>query len=154
MWRSLKDGPKNIWEPESILKRIRSLPNQNEYSAIVTFDDYGVSGHPNQCSISESLNHQTAFKVLRLKSLPIWLKYLGPLGAIICRISVYRNSSTLYSISLREAYEFGYKAMLQHESQLIWFRRLYLIFSVYMTVNILSSKWYDVKKIVNKRRYK
>lgn len=134
----MKDGPNNIWKPETILKQIRSL-NPEEYAAIVTFDDYGVSGHPNHCSISEALKHQSDFQVLRLKSLPAWLKYLGCVGGALCRF-MYAEEGVLHEISAREAYEFGYKAMLKHESQLLWFRRLYLIFSVYMTGNIIVNK--------------
>lgn len=142
----MKDGPKNFWKAETILKHLSAV-NPTEYSAIVTFDDEGVSGHPNHCSISEALKHQSDFKVLRLKTIPVWLKYLGIIGVFLCKFIIYSDSDSdgenthiLYTISMREAYEFGYKAMLQHESQLLWFRRLYLFFSVYMTVNILTNK--------------
>ena len=133
----LKDGPKNIWKPDVILKHLRSLPNSRGYSAIITFDDSGVSGHPNHCAISKAMKHQNDFKVQRLKSLPLWLKYLGPIGGFISKF-IY-SEYAVFEISLREAYEYGYKAMLQHESQLLWFRRLYIIFSVYMTVNIFTD---------------
>ena len=142
-FRGLKDGPKNIWKPETILTHLRSL-NLEEYSAIVTFDDGGVSGHPNHCSISEALKSLTGIEIYRLKSLPLWLKYLGPLGGFICKF-LYKKC-TLYTISMREAYEFGYKGMLQHESQLLWFRRLFLIFSVYMTVNVLTRHETKIKR--------
>jgi hypothetical protein len=54
--RELKDGPKNIWRSEVILKYIDKIMSEKGYKYILTFDDYGVSGHINHCSISLSLS--------------------------------------------------------------------------------------------------
>ena len=113
------------------------MENRSLYSTILTFDDEGVSGHPNHCSISKALSG-VEVDCLRLKSLPVWLKYLGPVGLWICPL-VWKDE-LVYRISICDAYLYGYIAMTRHESQMVWFRRLYLIFSVYMTCNILSRK--------------
>lgn len=81
------------------------------------------------------------YSCLKLQSLSIWLKYYGVIGSIICNLfyTTFPAKDTLYfKISLIEAYYCGYRAMLEHESQMIWFRKLYLIFSIYMTFNILK----------------
>ena len=71
----------------------------------------------------------------------IWLKYSGVIGALICHLfyTAFPAKDTIYlKISLIEAYYCGHRAMLKHESQMVWFRKLYLIFSIYMTFNLLK----------------
>lgn len=136
--RELKDGPRNFWNPELIQKYIAEREQQNRYSIILTFDDNGVSGHPNHCSISKAFSEDE--RCWRLKSLPIWFKYLGPLGSFLASILNKQEEQIVFRFSLINAYRYGYIAMTQHESQMLWFRRLYLIFSVYMTLNILTRR--------------
>ena len=52
------DGPKNNWNSEIILKYIDEMFSKKNYKYILTFDDYGVSGHLNHCSISRAFNNR------------------------------------------------------------------------------------------------
>lgn len=145
----MQDGLDSVWGAESILRQMNEM--KNKYEIICSFDERGVSGHPNHCSIGRAMDlfiiqekqkkhNANATTVYQLQTLPLWLKYLGPLGGFFT-LQIYRNSQHLCrGISLWDSYVFGYRAMLEHRSQLVWFRRLYLIFSVYMTVNILKKK--------------
>lgn len=49
------DGPRSLWKSEVILKYVDDLCAKKKYKYIMTFDDYGVSGHVNHCSISKAL---------------------------------------------------------------------------------------------------
>lgn len=150
------DGPRSHWKSEVVMKYIDDLCAKKDYKYILTFDDYGVSGHLNHCSISKALTNgyndlftvffkkntfRSKYDCLRLQSMPVWLKYSGLLGASICStiFKVFPQKDTIpLKISLIEAYYCGHRAMLKHESQMLWFRRLYLIFSIYMTFNLLK----------------
>jgi hypothetical protein len=86
-------------------------------------------------------NYCSKYSCLKLQSLPIWLKYSGLLGSTISHL-FYNHFSAQDTLSLKisliEAYYCGHRAMLNHESQMVWFRKLYLIFSIYMTFNLLK----------------
>lgn len=136
----MQDGPGNIWNPKDILKHLNSFTRLKRYERIITFDDAGVSGHLNHCSLSKALK-VGGIEAWRLKSLPVWMKYSGALGSFILSIFKSKSSSNIVTcrISLKESYQFGYNAMIKHESQMVWFRKLYLLFSIYMTLNYLTK---------------
>lgn len=123
----------NVWSADKIISHVKRIFDGSNYEFVLTFDDGGVSGHLNHCSISKALT-KTDFTVKRLKTVPVLLKYSGIIGFIL--VSIFANNYE--SVSLLDAYKYGYCAMLEHKTQLVWFRRLYLIFSLYMTINILE----------------
>ncbi|RIB06435.1 putative deacetylase LmbE-like domain-containing protein [Gigaspora rosea] len=43
----LQDGPKNVWNPELISSTIEEYIEKHGIDVIITFDDKGISGHPN-----------------------------------------------------------------------------------------------------------
>ncbi|CAG8465086.1 10686_t:CDS:2 [Dentiscutata heterogama] len=45
--RELQDGPKNDWNPELISSIIEEYVEKNGIDVIITFDNKGISGHPN-----------------------------------------------------------------------------------------------------------
>ena len=55
MCRELTDGPRSHWKSGVILKYIDDMWGKMDYKHILTFDDFGVSGHVNHFSISKSL---------------------------------------------------------------------------------------------------
>lgn len=153
----LQDGP-NRWDPADVAHALSSQPNIDEFSAILTFDRYGISGHNNHCDVHTGVRyfaarHRKAFTLLELESVPLWAKYCGPLGMILeamqyklgrvlgmkgttitaCPTAVRRIAIA----SLDEVVGFGYRAMSMHVTQLVWFRYLYLLFSRYMYINTL-----------------
>lgn len=109
-------------------ERIRNI------DTIFTFDNYGVSGHPNHSAISRALSQLDSIPVLHLKSFPLWLKYLGPIGAML--LSFIFKNRIIFHVSVSEAIRSGRAAMYEHRSQMIWFRHLFVIFSIYMYINI------------------
>lgn len=102
----------------------------------------------------------------QLVSLPMWLKYSGPFGILVIiilnRLNIHFSEQnedltdtnerklSLNYIDYTKSHKFGYKAMLEHKSQMAWFRRLYLWISVYMNMNIIEKRIYSKhNKIIN-----
>lgn len=142
------------------------------HSQILTFDAYGISGHPNHVSLaygaerllsalpspaSGSISPPARPRLFTLVSVPLLQKYTGPWAAILSRadfVARARSVLTQTPISLAQKsagdrgarpgptfvagvreYVTALRAMMQHRSQLVWFRWLYVAFSRYMWVN-------------------
>uniref|UniRef100_F6SQC6 N-acetylglucosaminylphosphatidylinositol deacetylase n=1 Tax=Monodelphis domestica TaxID=13616 RepID=F6SQC6_MONDO len=121
---------------------------------VVTFDIGGVSGHANHIALYFAVRalHQTGKKrktlfflllisplrlwcsVLTLESVNVLRKYMSILDLPFTRLQTH---DVLFVLNIREA-EQARKAMFCHNSQLLWFRRIYLFFSRYMAINSLN----------------
>eukprot|EP00834_Sanchytrium_tribonematis_P002571 NODE_82_length_22625_cov_0.476516.p12 type:complete len:189 gc:universal NODE_82_length_22625_cov_0.476516:12714-12148(-) len=121
----LKDG--EYWSKQDIMPLVESFMQNNEIHTIYSFDGYGVSGHINHISIYEALkSSNTPFYAL--ESVPLYRKYIGIYDLLFAAFS-----SNLIISSPKQAFT-GYQAMLQHQSQLLWFRYLYLLFSRFIWI--------------------
>jgi N-acetylglucosaminylphosphatidylinositol deacetylase len=91
---------------------------------------------------------QTSLKdtvqVLQLRSPSLYWKYTGPIYALIDRFVSHTQewiqvpslkSSAATLVSSPRDWWIGFKAMLEHRTQLVWFRWLYLAFSQLMWIN-------------------
>jgi len=72
------------------------------------------------------------FEVYELETVSTLSKYLGPMYAWLVK------SDGLLLMSTLDRYRQARAAMFAHTSQLVWFRRLYILFSSYMTINHLK----------------
>jgi len=132
----LQDGMQREWAPARVRDTVRAHMNRTHIDAILTFDAGGVSLHP---------NHRALFHgAVQLQSelatpLPLWLlhtwswrtKFWGVLGSVLQRVDA---RDYMFRSSLRE-YTQSLQAMYQHQTQLVWFRYLYVLFSSYMYAN-------------------
>uniref|UniRef100_A0A336M9X5 N-acetylglucosaminylphosphatidylinositol deacetylase n=1 Tax=Culicoides sonorensis TaxID=179676 RepID=A0A336M9X5_CULSO len=133
----LQDDPNTEWKVEIIaqivLKHIEALDIQ----LVITFDKDGVSHHPNHCAIFFAVASlcisavlPKGCKVLTLESVNVLRKYISLFDLPI---------SLLMSILSWANRRVAQEAMCQHKSQLLWFRRLYIIFSRFMIINSLQE---------------
>ena len=142
----LRDGPSK-WQAKDIAHvltdKLRHLP---AVRTIMTFDKNGISGHPNHCDVSTGVRYfamhsSDEYHLMELITLPWFLKYLGPLMVIYeCIQSGLVSNPTSRYISVipwNEYFRYGIRAMIQHRTQLVWFRWLYLLASSYMHINTL-----------------
>lgn len=122
---------------------------------IVTFDAGGVSGHPNHratcagvlhwwagaCSSSGGAGGGTSAPDLwQLHTEGLLHKYAGPLGAPLswARSAAARPiGSAEWHAALRPAR--AWRALLAHRSQIVWYRRLWALFSSYMYACMLVA---------------
>ncbi|ENN71836.1 hypothetical protein HUJ04_001002 [Dendroctonus ponderosae] len=137
----LPDAMDVRWPLEIISKHIIYLVEAFNITNVITFDRNGVSGHQNHCSIYYALANliidnelPKACGVFVLESVnrlrKYWLLLDIPISFIMSR---FRYMEGLSQRSLL------HKAMCQHKSQMMWFRKLYMIFSRYMLINTLQQ---------------
>ncbi|RHX96847.1 hypothetical protein DYB25_010098 [Aphanomyces astaci] len=133
-----QDGMKSVWTSEDVAATVAKYANEHAIDAIFTFDEYGVSGHPNHISVhhgvKRALHHQlpSAVNAYALESTPMWRKYIGALDVIFTEPS---EAAQFVSFTPWE----NYNAMALHHSQFVWFRRLFVIFSRYTYINTFTQ---------------
>ena len=160
---ALQDGMQEEWNPRHIQDVIEThlritLPGQllsnnhhnmtrTDVEAILTFDEGGVSLHPNHRATYEGarmyVEDMRARKQGDHKPPALWslysltwrTKFLGPFSGVAQRWS---RSDYVFLAPLR-MYVTSLAAMRRHRTQLVWFRYLYVIFSSYMQANRIYS---------------
>lgn len=133
--KKLQDHPHKTWPTDCIQKYVLQSATKWHSKTVVSFDRFGVSGHSNHCQIYSALA-ETIFKtgvdVYSLKTYNIVAKYLALLVFLLAFCSSRRF---LFSVPITSTF-LPHGAMLQHRSQLLWFRYLYILFSAYMYINV------------------
>uniref|UniRef100_M4CGI8 N-acetylglucosaminylphosphatidylinositol deacetylase n=1 Tax=Brassica campestris TaxID=3711 RepID=M4CGI8_BRACM len=138
----LQDGFGQVWSHDLLAKVIGEEVSNHDIHTIVTFDNYGVSGHCNHRDVHHGVlkflqtNSERNIKAWELASLNIFRKYSGPIDIWLSIFSSKRNPSK--AIIINEQPWKSYKAMAQHLSQWVWFRKLFVSFSSYTYANTLD----------------
>ena len=136
----LKDDPGKVWDVDFLGSCIMSVCLRVNADCVVTFDKAGVSGHSNHTALYAAIQklHKSGRMVDRpvfiLESVNLVRKYTSLLDVPYSSISsppTFVNSPWQVVQSVR--------AMMAHKSQLVWFRKLYVLFSRYMYVNTLQQ---------------
>lgn len=132
----LPDGPTQAWDIDYVIKTFEKYLLHRNISAILTFDDYGVSGHHNHVSVFQAVQKYTNpnFVKYKLSSVNIFRKYASFLDVFITVLSGEKMILTPVGYILKP-----YVAMFEHKSQLMWFRYLYLLNSRYMFMNTIEQ---------------
>lgn len=141
--QELQDGF-HSWPEDVVANHVLAFVRARKTNLLLTFDGVGVSGHPNHVSTSKgvlrALNSSRSdiavarFDVLMLESVPLPLKYLGPLNFWFCNAEAPGNNldSTICNCVSPVA---CLRALAMHWSQLVWYRVLFTLFSRYAYVN-------------------
>ncbi|XP_055606938.1 N-acetylglucosaminyl-phosphatidylinositol de-N-acetylase [Uranotaenia lowii] len=137
----LQDDPAQEWKTVTIANQVLKHLEALDADLLITFDKDGVSGHPNHCAIyyataSLCLSGMipSKCKVLTLESINLCRKYASLLDLPITLLL-----STNWAVLNWESRKAVQNAMALHRSQLVWFRKLYIIFSRYMVINSLCE---------------
>lgn len=134
----LQDGPDVSWPIDVVVQAVvdamqqRGWPLQG-FDEMITFDEEGVSSHPNHRAIAASAKPLAsllgnATRINRLTSLPLPLKYGSLPVALLHRVALSFASSTSgttpcsYALLSPRQYLTAAQAMRAHRSQLLWFR--------------------------------
>jgi N-acetylglucosaminylphosphatidylinositol deacetylase len=152
----LQDGAN--WSNEEVVARLDSSLKRWKIDTLITFDDYGVSGHKNHIScfhgaqqyLRQQNDPSKRVRTFVLRSNYIIPKYLAwltfpsaakslrhriMLAAALNVATVPGNHGLLFSNPDPHAV---HRAMQAHESQYVWFRRLFVKFSQYVYWNSLE----------------
>ncbi|KAK9974488.1 hypothetical protein ABG768_022581 [Culter alburnus] len=148
--KELPDDPAVQWSTALVSSLILKHIQKYSISLVLTFDGRGVSGHANHIAIYKTLSHLASAgrlpkgcQIFSLRSISILRKYLSVLEL---PVSWLLPSDFCCVIGLEE-YKRAKKAMLCHRSQLLWFRRLYILFSRYMFVNTYQAITVETKNV-------
>ncbi|XP_075246481.1 N-acetylglucosaminyl-phosphatidylinositol de-N-acetylase-like [Convolutriloba macropyga] len=136
------DDPNALWPihqlSENIRKHMKTIANLH---LILTFDSFGVSGHPNHCALRNAVSVvQKCHRDLlfyELKTCSVFRKYIGLLNLPISVALYICGKTSLVALSSPMQVWCNFLAMMKHKSQLMWFRYLYILFSKYMVINEL-----------------
>nr|CAB3264864.1 N-acetylglucosaminyl-phosphatidylinositol de-N-acetylase-like [Phallusia mammillata] len=135
-----EDNPNLDWECDIVAKHIEEHLAKSEANTIITFDDYGVSGHINHKSAYKSVRHLVRSKIcsrdlqaFSLESVFLPRKYIQVLDIFISLFYEWLDSDTTLIVASPADYYTAYNSMLKHQSQLVWFRKLFVIFSRLVT---------------------
>ncbi|XP_072326147.1 N-acetylglucosaminyl-phosphatidylinositol de-N-acetylase, partial [Scyliorhinus torazame] len=136
--RDLPDDPGVQWDPELVATLILKHIQIHHISLVLTFDEDGVSGHANHIAVYYAIRKLHSEKklpngcqTLVLQSTNVLRKYISILDLPISWLRPHHVMYILHSWEYQQAKE----AMYCHQSQLVWFRHLYLYFSRYMFIN-------------------
>ncbi|KAM3936387.1 N-acetylglucosaminyl-phosphatidylinositol de-N-acetylase [Leptodactylus fuscus] len=137
----LPDNPTVRWDERLVSSLVLNHIQEKDIDLVITFDERGVSGHSNHISLYRAIRslHSSGklpegCSVLVLESVNIFRKYISILDL---PLSWFWRQDVLFISSGRQ-YTQAKEAMLHHQSQLAWFRHIYLFFSRYMLINSLN----------------
>ncbi|XP_068326135.1 uncharacterized protein [Pyrus communis] len=112
---------------------------------IITFDNYGVSGHCNHRDVHYGVrkllqaSSEGKIEAWELVSTNIFRKYSGPVDIWLSSLNPMQSSHEVVHCLLNEQPRKSFLAMAQHSSQWVWFRKLFVAFSSYTYVNTLKK---------------
>ncbi|KAJ4807911.1 N-acetylglucosaminyl-phosphatidylinositol de-N-acetylase [Rhynchospora pubera] len=143
--QNFQDGFHNKWEHNLLGQLINDSIAIWNIDTVITFDKYGVSGHPNHRDVHHAVrnlmheNLPREIEAWELISMSIFRKYSGPASvwpSLLC-LSSYQKRDMLLLLN-SNPYK-SYHAMEKHKSQWVWFRKLFVVFSSYTYMNILHK---------------
>ncbi|KAJ1973419.1 N-acetylglucosaminyl-phosphatidylinositol de-N-acetylase [Dimargaris xerosporica] len=151
---ALPDDPNRVWDIRTVAQIVEKCVLDRGIGSIFTFDSRGVSGHMNHIATYLGVQHMLGFSkpiralkipAYRLLSVSITRKYISIFDSMFS-LSI-ANQSQLATIGIASSPDYllfisnwrhihaARQAMFKHESQLVWFRYLYIFFSRYMAIN-------------------
>eukprot|EP01063_Lacrimia_lanifica_P014140 TRINITY_DN20793_c0_g1_i1.p1 TRINITY_DN20793_c0_g1~~TRINITY_DN20793_c0_g1_i1.p1 ORF type:complete len:250 (+),score=64.01 TRINITY_DN20793_c0_g1_i1:44-793(+) len=128
----LEDGLRTAWDvpyAAALIARHCSSEAEGAHTAVLTFDDHGVSGHPNHIATSRAVRaalrspNSPISAAYLVVSHAVWYKFTGVLGSLA-------PSCTGVGVKVGSPWP-CLSAMLQHWSQMVWYRWLFIAFSRY-----------------------
>ncbi|KAL9656019.1 hypothetical protein ABK040_007639 [Willaertia magna] len=140
----LLDGMDKIWNLDKISWLVEEFVEQNKITKIFTFDKFGISNHPNHIA---TFNGIIKFKLKTLQKQNqidcyqlitnnnIFRKYSSIFEFVTSLHFNNENTITLFTPQFLKSW----KAMKAHESQFVWFRKLFILFSTYTYVNTFTK---------------
>ncbi|KAK9927570.1 hypothetical protein M0R45_024751 [Rubus argutus] len=140
-----QDGFGNVWNRNLLAKIIEEEVVSHGIDLIITFDNYGVSGHCNHRDVHYGVRKfllapsQRNFEAWELVSTNIFRKYSGPVDIWLSNLYSMQCSDEMLHCLVNEHPQKSFLAMAQHASQWVWFRKLFVAFSSCTYVNTLRK---------------
>ena len=128
---AIQDGLDRLWNSTLCAQLLRNAIQEKAIREVYSFDAKGVSKHPNHIATFLALRHlsqdpdMASVSFYSLDSVPLVVKYVGPLSLIGKRSGCIYNSNPLLSLHAFRVYE----------SQFTWYRVLFSLLSRYSYAN-------------------
>ncbi|RDY06897.1 putative N-acetylglucosaminyl-phosphatidylinositol de-N-acetylase [Mucuna pruriens] len=137
----LQDGFGKVWNHSLLAKIIEEEITSCCIDMIITFDNYGVSGHCNHRDVHYGVCKllQRDIEVWELVSTNILRKYSGPVDIWLSIFWAMLYSNGTMQCLVNEHSRRSLIAMAQHSSQWVWFRKLFVALSSYTYMNTLRK---------------
>ena len=153
-YTKLRDDPSLRWRDEIVSEVVLHAIESQDIDTVITFDRHGVSGHKNHCALYTAMAFlclenriPRTCRVFALRSVNILRKYSSildvPMSFLLTPSAAYVASPNRW-LQLREA-------MKGHESQYVWFRKLYMLFSRYVLINTFDELTANLSRSHHKR---
>lgn len=140
--RDFPDDPDVQWDTQHVASVLLQHIEANDINLVVTFDAGGVSGHRNHVALHVAVRTlhlegklPQGCMVLILQSVNVLRKYISLLDL---PFTLLHAGDVLFMLTSKEVTQ-AKRAMSCHRSQLLWFRRLHVIFSRYLRINSLHA---------------
>jgi N-acetylglucosaminylphosphatidylinositol deacetylase len=127
------DNIKTFWPVIDVATEIENYIVRNQIDTVYTFDEGGVSGHPNHISLYRAVRHLLKCSDVAGACRFNCLKSISPIRKYIFYGS--EDSGVIFAASNDERLQIK-RAMQRHASQYVWFRKLYINFSIYTRRNV------------------
>jgi len=139
--RRLKDDINTNWNADAIIEYVNEYVEANGIDIVFSFDEHGISQHPNHCSIHRALRQSQSImdgaEVYSLRTVSICRKYSiyfeALLNLLICAPFNWNLSKSDFVIL--SAPNKCWNAMSHHKSQFVWFRKAFVALSRYSWIN-------------------
>lgn len=145
---ALQDGHRVVWSPRLISQVLHRTTAKHNIDMIITFDNYGVSGHPNHIAVHRGVceylldcarrpekEADVRIEAWKLDSVGIIKKYSGPMY-VLWAMGRHRATNESHQFYGRGPWD-SIEAMRKHATQWLWYRRLFVVFSHYTYMNAL-----------------
>lgn len=153
----LKDDINLYWDNNVMIKYINEHIEKHKIDMIFSFDNYGISGHPNHISIYNALKYGMDNNLLfnnisdiyllksvsKIRKFSFWLEPMLYL-TVFMPFNLNVNKSNMVILSSPNK---CYEGMTYHESQFVWYRKLFVIFSRYGWMN-------HFHRLIGNKKYK
>ena len=144
----LQDGLHTAWPLRAIQDKVGEWVRSRRVRQLVTFDQGGVSGHINHRAVHHAVSdfiYGHDIPAWELVSWPLWRKYLAVLGGwgLGGRRGKDRGGGgggggrVAELLLVQWDLSLNWRCMCAHWSQFVWYRQLFVLFSLYTTVNVL-----------------
>ncbi|GAA5845118.1 hypothetical protein JCM3766R1_004442 [Sporobolomyces carnicolor] len=136
----LPDDPNVEWPYDVVIDLVKRHATETNSDAIITFDEYGVSGHANHRVLHKILlrairQDELAVPVYAVRSSNVIAKYtslsLVPF-ALLKHVVVERSTTSSLFVSSFEQFQRARRSFAAHQSQARWFRTLFVHSSRYL----------------------
>ena len=137
--RNFQDNPTVRWDIELLVSKLDNIFTKTDVNTVVCFSGYGVSGHVNHIDAHKAVFSLREYNLMFLKDVCVVRKYLSIIDVTCTWIfnKLFNKGGLIFISNIQEIY-LAYTAMKCHQSQFVWFRRLYFLFSRYIIVNDLE----------------